>query len=108
MAVKKTVKVKPVTPVKYKGQRYEIGQELEVDVKDYEYHKNLYEVVGAETGDDEDDGPKKVILDDIKMPELKEIAKEKGIEGYSDMKKQELIDAIMEADSDGDNGGSEE
>lgn len=33
-------------------------------------------------------------LDDLTVPELKELAKEKEIEGYSDMKKRELIKAL--------------
>lgn len=33
-------------------------------------------------------------LESKKVPELKDMAKEKGIEGYSSMKKEELIEAI--------------
>lgn len=34
-------------------------------------------------------------FDDMKVEELKEIAKEKGVEGYSKMKKEELISALV-------------
>jgi len=37
-------------------------------------------------------------LNEMTVPELKEIAKEKDIEGYSNMKKKELIKALEEGD----------
>lgn len=40
------------------------------------------------------EAPKKDKLDDLTVPELKEQAKEKGIEGYSDMKKAQLIEEL--------------
>lgn len=33
-------------------------------------------------------------LESLKVDELKEVAEDEGVEGYSTMKKQELIDAI--------------
>lgn len=45
------------------------------------------------------DGEGKVInLSDLKVEDLKELAKEKGIEGYSKMKKEELIDLLTEGE----------
>jgi len=45
--------------------------------------------------------PKEVApdYDAMKVPELKEAAKKKGIEGYSEMKKDELLKALR-GDSD--------
>lgn len=37
---------------------------------------------------------KEELLNNLTVPELKEIAKEKGIKGYSNMKKEELISAL--------------
>lgn len=42
-------------------------------------------------------------LEDMKVPELKEIAKEKGIPGYANMKKEELLKALLETEKPGDN-----
>lgn len=35
-----------------------------------------------------------VDLNSLKVPELKELAKSKGIDGYENMKKEELIEAL--------------
>lgn len=40
--------------------------------------------------------PNKIDYAKMKVDELKSIAEEKGIDGYSDMKKAELIEAIEE------------
>ena len=51
--------------------------------------KNVVEEVVAESVNDE-----AVNLDALKVAELKELAKEKGIEGYTTMKKAELLEAL--------------
>jgi len=86
------VKVKPLTPVKYKGEHYKIGQELMIDIVDYEYHKDLYELVGYNTSVFNQEG-----MDDLSVfrkPYLLEIAKMLHVFGYSNMTKKELTTAI--------------
>ena len=53
--------------------------------------KNVVEEVVAESVNDE-----AVNLDALKVAELKELAKEKGIEGYTTMKKAELLEALKQ------------
>lgn len=37
---------------------------------------------------------KVVILDSLTVPELKDVAKEKGVSGYSKMNREELLDVL--------------
>lgn len=37
-------------------------------------------------------------IEEMTVDELKELAKEKGIEGYSKLKKEELIDLLVEGE----------
>lgn len=72
-------KVKTNTPIWYKNERFEIGETLEIDDKDMD--DKIFEII------------EKPLLK-MTVPELKEIAKEKGIEGYDNMKKEELLVAL--------------
>lgn len=50
--------------------------------------------VNQEDQEDQEDQENKVGLEDKKVDELKELAKEAGVENYSKLKKSELIDEL--------------
>lgn len=50
--------------------------------------------------------PKETDYNDMKVDDLKVLAKEKGYKGYSDMKKDELI-ALLEGDGNGERKDTE-
>lgn len=77
--------VKAKVPVMYKGIRYKAGKELKIKKQDM---NNEYFLFIRE---------KKANLTDMTVGELRRLAKKKGLEGYSDMKKAELID-LLEGD----------
>lgn len=64
------------------------------------YHKKreekqaTEEVEEVEETTEETAEEKTKLLDDMTVPELKEIAKNEDIEGYNNMKKEELIEAL--------------
>lgn len=104
--------------IKHNGVRYEIGEEFEIDNTEFDKIKDLVEVVENDEEDDEippfldgktanlNEGNQADIVGDIEgfkeskdlsnlsVKELRAMAKEKGIEGYSNLKKEELLGVL--------------
>jgi len=70
----------------YKNQGYIPYEEITKDDADEGVEEDLV--------DDSDQEEKNVNLNNLKVDELRDLAKQKGIEGYSKMKKEELIAAL--------------
>lgn len=99
--------VKTKTPVRYKNQRYKNGEELRIDKIDmneeiFEFIEEISLEVGEVFIQDIEQAQKLAIrennaieLGSKKVEELRELAKEKGIEAYTKMKKEELIAVLV-------------
>jgi len=106
------MKVKSDRTVRYGGETHAAGQEFDMTREDYEQHKKILTVT------EEEKAPAKApVKAEIKQEpqnglaglayiKLKKMAKDKGIEGYNTLKKDELIAALeaLEADANGGSG----
>ena len=55
---------------------------------------NGFEMIGTQENGTNNKEEESKSLEELTVKELKEIAKEKGIEGYSDMKREELLEVL--------------
>lgn len=79
--------VKVKTPV-FCERRYEIDEEIEIEEKDMK--DDLFEII------EEIEENKEIQLEDMKVDELKKLAKDRDIEGFSKMKREELLNALLD------------
>lgn len=91
--------VKARTPVWYNNNRYEIGEELEINIIDMD--EDLFEFIEekiAINADEDIEDVDEIISEyhGLTVDELKDIAKERGIEGYSRLKKEDIIKMLIE------------
>ncbi len=91
--------VKARTPVWYNNNRYEIGEELEINIIDMD--EDLFEFIEekiAINADEDIEDVDEIISEyhGLTVDDLKDIAKERGIEGYSRLKKEDIIKMLIE------------
>lgn len=85
--------VRAKIPVRYNGIRFELGDTFPINAADM--NEDIFEFIEEVVpGTEEDEKGVEEELKGMKVDELKKLAKEKGIEGYADMKKDDLIQSL--------------
>jgi hypothetical protein len=109
------MKVKADRAVRYNGESYAAGQEFDMTREDYEQHKDILTITCDENppaqkpAKSEEERKPENDLVNLSVVRLKEIAKEKNVQGCEKMTKAKLIAALeaLEADVNGGPGDSE-